>query len=880
MKRLILTGLVVLLFVLLATPTALSYWQERQLTFDGDRNHQLDNNLNWSPDCRWIAYDTRAFSGGIGNTLTLEKVNIVSQEIVTIYAAPNPDPANGFGPGTAAVSFFPAEDMVIAIRGIDGVQYGGTARFGAMVSPTDGSVGSSDYVISDARDVTEPFTPGALRGGTHRHEPSGDGQWIGFTYNDKIMEGLGKNLRTIGVTKLGIPVDVDDGLGNQDGVGFTVLVVKVMPQAEITPGSDDIFQGSEDSWVGEKGYQKEDGTWQRARAFIGKTVTSTGAVRNEVYIVDIPEDITVAGPDGPLEGTATTFPMPPLGTVQRRLTYSDSDCGGIIRCSLDGSRIAFTRGGQIHLISPLGGDAVQATSLAGGATKPWWDPSGDYIYSVSDNSIWRTNVIEGDAQFGQSERITDATLYPGSAPDALCVAPNGRWIAFNRKVNRGDGTTVNQVFVAAAPATEEGQLTFDGDRNHQLDNNLNWSPDCRWIAYDTRAFSGGIGNTLTLEKVNIVSQEIVTIYTAPNPDPANGFGPGTAAVSFFPAEDMVIAIRGIDGVQYGGTARFGAMVSPTDGSVGSSDYVISDARDVTEPFTPGALRGGTHRHEPSGDGQWIGFTYNDKIMEGQGKNLRTIGVTKLGIPVDVDDALGNQDGVGFTVLVVKVTPQAEITPGSDDIFQGSEDSWVGEKGYQKEDGTWQRARAFIGKTVTSTGAVRNEVYIVDIPEDITVAGPDGPLEGTATTFPMPPLGTVQRRLTYSDSDCGGIIRCSLDGSRIAFTRGGQIHLISPLGGDAVQATSLAGGATKPWWDPSGDYIYSVSDNSIWRTNVIEGDAQFGQSERITDATLYPGSAPDALCVAPNGQWIAFNRKVNRGDGTTVNQIFTAPIPLP
>ncbi|MBP7050625.1 MAG: DUF3748 domain-containing protein [Phycisphaerae bacterium] len=880
MKRSILTGLIVFHFVLLAAPNAFSLWEETQLTFDTDRNHQLDNNLNWSPDCRWIAYDTRAFSGGIGNTLTLEKVNIVSQEIVTMYTAPNPNPTNGFGPGTSAVSFFPAGDTVIAIRGIDDVQYAGTARFGAMVSPTDGSAGSSDYVISDARDVTEPFTPGALRGGTHRHEPSGDGQWVGFTYNDKIMEGLGKNLRTIGVTKLGIPVDVDDALGNQDGVGFTVLVVKVKPQAEITPGSDDIFQGSEDAWVGEKGYQKADGTWQRARAFIGKTVTSAGGARNEVYIVDIPEDITVAGPDGPLEGTATTFPMPPLGTVQRRLTWSDTDCGGIIRCSLDGSRIAFTRGGQIWLISPLGGDAVQATSLSAGATKPWWDPSGDYIYCVSDNSIWRTNVMAGDPQFGVSERITDASLYPGSSPDALCVAPNGRWVAFNRKVPRPDGVSVNQIFIAAAPATEETRLTFDTDRNHQLDNNLNWSPDCRWIAYDTRAFSGGIGNTLTLEKVNIVSQEIVTMYTAPNPNPTNGFGPGTSAVSFFPAGDTVIAIRGIDDVQYAGTARFGAMVSPTDGSAGSSDYVISDARDVTEPFTPGALRGGTHRHEPSGDGQWVGFTYNDKIMEGLGKNLRTIGVTKLGIPVDVDDALGNQDGVGFTVLVVKVKPQAEITPGSDDIFQGSEDAWVGEKGYQKADGTWQRARAFIGKTVTSAGGARNEVYIVDIPEDITVAGPDGPLEGTATTFPMPPLGTVQRRLTWSDTDCGGIIRCSLDGSRIAFTRGGQIWLISPLGGDAVQATSLSAGATKPWWDPSGDYIYCVSDNSIWRTNVMAGDPQFGVSERITDASLYPGSSPDALCVAPNGQWVAFNRKVNRADGVSVNQIFIVPIPLP
>ena len=451
MKRLLVTCLFVLVLVSLAPSTALSWWEETRLTFDTDRNHQLDNNLNWSPDCRWIAYDTRAFAGGIGNTLTLEKVNIQTKGIVTIYTAPNPNPTNGFGPGTAAVSYFPTGDTVIAIRGLDGVAYGGTARFGAMVSPTNGAAGSSEYVIADARDVTTPFTPGALRGGTHRHEPSGDGQWIGFTYNDKIMEGLGKNLRTIGVIKLGLPVDVDNALGNQDGVGFTVLVAKVKPQAEIAPGSDDIFQASEDAWVGANGYQKQDGTWQRARAFIGKTVTSTGAVRNEVYIVDIPEDITVAGPEGPLAGTATTFPMPPLGTVQRRLTRSDSDCGGIIRCSLDGSRIAFTRGGQIHLISPLGGVAVQATALPAGATNSWWDPSGDYLYGVSDNSIWRTNVIQGDAHFGESLRITDPTLYPGRSPNALCVAPNGQWIAFNRSLDRGDGVFVNQIFVAAIP---------------------------------------------------------------------------------------------------------------------------------------------------------------------------------------------------------------------------------------------------------------------------------------------------------------------------------------------------------------------------------------------------------------------------------------------
>lgn len=283
-------------------------------------------------------------------------------------------------------------------------------------------------------------------------------------------------------------------------------------------------------------------------------------------------------------------------------------------------------------------------------------------------------------------------------------------------------------------------------------------------AYDTRAFSGGIRNTLTLEKVNIDTKEIVVIHEVA--DPVVDLGPGTGAVSYFPAEDKVVAIHGLPtstGLKYEGFRRFGAIFSPTDGT---ADIVVADARDVTDPLTPGALRGGSHRHEPSGDGQWIGFTYNDMIMRDLGNDLRTIGVTKLGTPVsvDMDPAGENQDGIGFSVLVAKVTPRADIVPDSDAIYQASNDSWVGDYGYDLGDGTMQRARAFIGRTMVSDGiggvVERREVYIMDIPEDITVAGPDGPLEGAATSFPMPPAGTVQRRLTFSDSNCGGIVRSS------------------------------------------------------------------------------------------------------------------------
>jgi len=110
MKRLSVTCLIVIFLVPLWVSPAFSFWDEQQLTFDTNRNHSLDNNLNWSPDCKWIAYDTRALSGGIGNTLTLEKVNIETKSIVVMYTAPNALPLDGFGPGTAAVSFFPAGD--------------------------------------------------------------------------------------------------------------------------------------------------------------------------------------------------------------------------------------------------------------------------------------------------------------------------------------------------------------------------------------------------------------------------------------------------------------------------------------------------------------------------------------------------------------------------------------------------------------------------------------------------------------------------------------------------------------------------------------------------------------------------------------------------
>jgi hypothetical protein len=407
------------------------FWRVHQLTFRSNINHDLDNNLNFSPDNQWLCYDTRPESG-IGNTLTIERVHIETGEIDTIYQAPHP--VKDLGPGVGAVSYFPEQDRVIFIHGLDtrlDLAYRQTRRIGAMVDPGI----SKRAVWADARDVTAPFTPGALRGGTHRHEPGGsDGNWIGFTYNDMIMANLNKDLRTIGVTCLGIPVEVNkDPRGeNCDGQGFSVLVVRVTDQPK--PDTDQISRAYGDSWVGRAGYLKADGSRQLARGFIGELANC----HKEVFIVDIPRDITKPGPEGPLQGTSRSFPMPPAGTQQRRLTYTQSGCEGNVRSDPDGRWLTYQTADtagymQIFMISPHGGKPLQLTYLSHGVeSEARWHFGGKYIVYGANQRIYITNTDQSDQDFAISRAITDKLP---SIPKNIIWSANGKYIAFNLSVD-------------------------------------------------------------------------------------------------------------------------------------------------------------------------------------------------------------------------------------------------------------------------------------------------------------------------------------------------------------------------------------------------------------------------------------------------------------
>ncbi len=425
----------------------------RQLTRD-PRNHDLDNNQNFSTDSQWLIYDTR--NPGIDMSKKIEKVHIETGEVVVLYDVEKG--GNGAVNGAGAASFSPRDDRVAFIHGpwrADGLPYDFTRRRGGLVSGLDGG----GFAFADARDITPPFTPGALRGGTHRHEWDGSGEWLGYTYNDYLMKNLGTDLRTIGVTRLGMPVHVPGANSSQfegDGLGFSVLVVRVVPEPR--PGTDEISRAASDSWVGLQGYKSVSGSMQRARAFVGTLKDSSGNNLDEVFIVDIPEDITIPGEYGPLEGTESTFPAPPKGCSQRRLTWTEKwphpGVMGTCWSSPDGNWITFLakdKDGtqQIFAISPNGGEPLQVTAVDEGVEcSPRWSPDGTTLVSITrSGSIFITDALVNRPGW-KPWQITKLTSdHPGKdAPIKPVWSMDGKLIAFNQLIRDG-GKEYLQVFV-------------------------------------------------------------------------------------------------------------------------------------------------------------------------------------------------------------------------------------------------------------------------------------------------------------------------------------------------------------------------------------------------------------------------------------------------
>lgn len=417
--------------------------------------HILTNTAVWSPDSQWIVFDTRSDpAGNVFDGQTIERVNVETRENQLLYHSKN-------GACCGVVTCNPVTGQVVFILGPENPtsdwQYAPYHRQGVIVDPIHPMVARN----LDARNVTPPFTPGALRGGTHVHVFSADGHWVSFTYEDSVLAKFSAetpereiNLRNVGVSVPAGPVHVPSTYPrNHDGDYFTVLVTHTT--AHPKPGSDEICKAFEDAWIGTNGYLKPDGVRQkRALAFLGNVLDSRGNTLSELFILDLPDDLTQPG-NGPLAGTPTRRPFPPKGVEQRRITFtSERKFPGLQgprhwpRSSPDGSQIAFLmkdNAGTVQLwtISPNGGNPRQITH------NPWsiasafsWTPDGGNIAHVMDASVCLTSV-----NGGQTQRLTPKSGSENAPrPEACVVSPDGRKIAYVRQVATKGGT-FNQIFV-------------------------------------------------------------------------------------------------------------------------------------------------------------------------------------------------------------------------------------------------------------------------------------------------------------------------------------------------------------------------------------------------------------------------------------------------
>lgn len=438
-------------------PETPAFRQERQVT-RSPGGRILTNTGVWSPDSEWVVYDTRSDpAGNVFDGTRIEMVNVRTGAVRVLYESKH-------GAHCGVVTFHPREPKVVFILGPENPtpdwQYCAYHRHGVIVDAARPGVALN----LDARDLVPPFTPGALRGGSHVHVWDTAGDWLSFTYEDHVLAQFTSpgpdrdlNQRNIGVSVPHSPVTVSkDHPRNHDGAYFSVLVTRTT--ANPFPGSDEIQKACEEGWMGTNGYLRADGSRQRrALAFQGQVLTAKGEIISEVFIADLPDRLTEPG-EGPLAGTETRRPRPPRGVVQRRLTFTaDRKFPGLqgprhwLRSSPDGSHIACLMKDdagvvQLWLVSPIGGAPWQLTRNAHSIASAFtWSPDGRWLAHMMDGSVCVT-----EAATGHTTRLTprgSETAAP--RPEACVFSPDGTQIAYVRRVESESGFS-NQIFVVPA----------------------------------------------------------------------------------------------------------------------------------------------------------------------------------------------------------------------------------------------------------------------------------------------------------------------------------------------------------------------------------------------------------------------------------------------
>ena len=388
---------------------------------------------------------------------------------------------------------------------------------------------------------------------------------------------------------------------------------------------------------------------------------------------------------------------------------------------------------------------------------------------------------------------------------------------------------------------------------HTIHHNNVFSKDDMWIVFDGRNDETKIGETSIIGVVNVNTGEEQIIYQTKG---QTVYGPGVGAASFSPVRDQVIFIHGLPDANeeypYAMSRRTGMLVD-----IHNSGHAFpADARDVSAPYIPGSLRGGTHSHCWSPDGTMLSFTYNDEWVE---PDLRVVGVMlKPDQEIVVDERPGNSNGQYYSAIVSDVV--ASPTPGSDEINKAFDECWLA----PVADGiTDNYSIAFQGNTINAKGEPVTEIFLVEIDSEKILA--DKEAVGEEGERPRVPKGIQQKRLTSSErglSDLRHWLRSSADGQYIyalAKDDDGKNQIVScdRASGKLEYVSNFDFSIASPInISHKGDKITFVADNNVFIFEI--GSKKLNQLTDFGTNTLKIAGAP---LFSRKDDKIAFNQFV-------------------
>lgn len=428
---------------------------------------------------------------------------------------------------------------------------------------------------------------------------------------------------------------------------------------------------------------------------------------------------------------------------------------------------------------------------------------------------------------------------------------------------------------------KDKQVTFDA-KGHFLNNLQCFSSDGKWLVFDTRNDDANIAGTGSIELLNLETGLQKILYET---EGQSEFGPGVGAAAFSPVANRVIFIHGIRNAgkenPYSFTRRTGVAVDLEQ----PGQAIFMDARDVIEPFTAGALRGGTHAHSWSGDGQWLSFTYNDHVVEQYSKvdpeinDLRTVGIlfpSKVNV---VEKDFENNSGEMFGVIITAVTGNPRA--GSDEIDKAFDECWIGTNGYlNASNHRVNKAIAFQGHVKDEDGRTKTEIFVVDLPEELIMGLRGQRFNQDESGRIAVPSGVKQRRLTFTAQGVQGPrhwLRTNPEGTQIAFLskdEAGYINVffVSPNGGAVTQLThhpfNIQSGLN---YSPDGTRLAYRADDAICVTEIATGKFM-----KLTDPSTEASLPIGSVNWSPNGQQLVYNRYVANEHGNHL-QIFLLDI---